>query len=62
MPWVYIICFALIAAGLLTLFGVRPGDFIDALFRSQRKSATLTDELNVLMALRPRASLIRTLN
>lgn len=49
MPWVYIICFALIAAGLLTLFGVRPGDFIDALFRSQRKSATLTDELNVLM-------------
>lgn len=31
MPWVYIICFALIAAGLLTLFGVRPGDFIDAL-------------------------------
>lgn len=37
MPWVYIICFALIAAGLLTLFGVRPGDFIDALFRSQRK-------------------------
>lgn len=62
MPWVYIICFTLIAAGLLTLFGVRPGDFIDALFRSQRKSATLTDELNVLMALRPRASLIRTLN
>ena len=56
MPWVYIICFALIAAGLLTLFGVRPGDFIDALFRSQRKSATLTDELNVLMALRPKAS------
>ena len=49
MPWVYIICFTLIAAGLLTLFGVRPGDFIDALFRSQRKSATLTDELNVLM-------------
>ena len=62
MPWVYIICFALIAAGLLTLFGVRPGDFIDALFRSQRKSATLTDELNVLWALRPKASLIRTLN
>ena len=49
MPWVYIICFALIAAGLLTLFGVRPGNSIDALFRSQRKSATLTDELNVLM-------------
>lgn len=51
MPWVYIICFALVAAGLLTLFGVRPGDFIDALFRSQRKSATLTDELNVLMGI-----------
>lgn len=35
--------------GLLALFGVRPGDFIDALFRSQRKAATLSDELNVLM-------------
>ena len=31
------------------MLGVRPGDFIDAIFRSQRKSATLTDELNVLM-------------
>ena len=33
MQWIYIICFALISAGLLALFGVRPGDFIDALFR-----------------------------
>ena len=49
MQWVYIICFSLISAGLLALFGVRPGDFIDALFRSQRKAATLSDELNVLM-------------
>ena len=49
MQWIYIICFALISAGLLVLFGVRPGDFIDALFRSQRKAATLSDELNVLM-------------
>ena len=40
MQWIYIICFALISAGLLALFGVRPGDFIDALFRSQRKAAT----------------------
>ena len=41
MQWIYIICFALISAGLLALFGVRPGDFIDALFRSRRKAATL---------------------
>lgn len=49
MHWIYIICFALISAGLLALFGVTPRDFTDALFRSQRKTATLTDELNVLM-------------
>ena len=49
MQWIYLICFALINAGLLTLFGVRPGDFADALFHSQRKAATLADELNVLM-------------
>ena len=41
--------FILLSAGLLALFGVKPGDFIDALFRSQRKSATLSDELNVLL-------------
>ena len=52
MQWIYIICFSLISAGLLALFGVRPGDFIDALFRSQRKAATLSDELNVLMGTR----------
>ena len=49
MQWIYIICFSLLSAGLLTLFGVRPGDFIDAIFNSRRKAATLTDELNVLM-------------
>lgn len=49
MPWIYLICFLLIAAGLFSLLGVRPGDFVEALFRSQRKTATLSDELNVLM-------------
>lgn len=49
MQWIYLICFILLSAGLLALFGVKPGDFIDALFRSQRKSATLSDELNVLL-------------
>lgn len=49
MQWIYLICFCLLSAGLLTLFGVRPGDFIDAIFNSRRKAATLTDELNVLM-------------
>ena len=49
MQWIYLICFSLLSAGLLTLFGVRPGDFIDAIFNSRRKAATLTDELNVLM-------------
>lgn len=49
MQWIYLICFFLLSAGLLTLFGVRPGDFIDAIFNSRRKAATLTDELNVLM-------------
>ena len=41
MQWIYIICFALISAGLLALFGVQPRDFIDALFRSQRKAANV---------------------
>lgn len=49
MQWIYIICFCLLSAGLLALFRVRPGDFIDAIFNSRRKAATLTDELNVLM-------------
>ena len=41
MQWIYIICFALISAGLLALFGVQPRDFIDALFRAQRKAANV---------------------
>ena len=41
MQWIYIICFALISAGLLALFGVQPRDFIDALFPSQRKAANV---------------------
>ena len=49
MHWIYIICFALISAGLFTLFGVKPRDLSDTVFHSQRKTATLTDELNVLM-------------
>lgn len=49
MHWIYIICFILISTGFLTLFGVRPGDFVDAVFRSRRKAATLGDELNVIM-------------
>lgn len=49
MQWIYLICFLLISAGLFSLLGVRPGDFVEALFRSQRKTATLSDELNVLM-------------
>lgn len=62
MQWIYLICFILLSAGLLALFGVKLGDFIDALFRSQRKSATLSDELTVLLARRPRAFLIRITN
>lgn len=49
MRWIYLICFLLITAGLFSLLGVRPGDFVEALFHSQRKTATLSDELNVLM-------------
>lgn len=47
--WIYLICFLLITVGLFSLLGTRPGDFVEALFRSQRKTATLSDELNVLM-------------
>lgn len=49
MQWIYIICFALISAGLLALLSVRLKDIAEVLFRSRRKTATLTDELNVLM-------------
>lgn len=49
MQWIYLICFLLITVGLFSLLGTRPGDFVEALFRSQRKTATLSDELNVLM-------------
>lgn len=49
MQWIYIICFFLISTGLLTLLKVKPGDFLDAIFSSQKKSATLSDELNALM-------------
>ena len=49
MSWLYLICFTLISTGLLSLFGIHLGDFIDAIFYSQHKTATLSDELNVLM-------------
>ncbi len=49
MHWIYIICFLLLSVGLCSLFGVRPKDFMDAILKSQQKTATLTDELNVLM-------------
>lgn len=49
MQWIYIICFALVSAGLLTLLKITPGYFIDTILSSQKKSATLSDELNVLM-------------
>ena len=49
MHWIYLICFVLINAGLMALLGVRPGDFIDAVFLSRRRAATLSDELNVLL-------------
>lgn len=49
MQWIYIICFALISTGLMSLFGVRAADFMDAVFYSQRKAATLNDEISVLM-------------
>ena len=49
MQWIYIICFALISTGLMSLFHVRAADFIDAIFSSQRKAATLNDEISVLM-------------
>lgn len=49
MQWIYLICFTLISAGLLALFQVRPRDFTDVIFNSKRHTATLSDELNVLM-------------
>ncbi|MCA5577258.1 type II secretion system F family protein [Enterocloster clostridioformis] len=49
MQWIYLICFILISAGLLALFQVRLKDFTDVIFNSKRHTATLSDELNVLM-------------
>lgn len=49
MQWVYLICFILIGTGLCALLDVRPRDFMDTIFHSQKKTATLSDELNVLM-------------
>lgn len=46
MHSIYLICFALITAGLFALFDIRINDILTAL--SNRKAATLGDELNVL--------------
>ena len=49
MHWVYIICFILVANGLLSILGVKFNDFFSVLTR--RKAVTLSDELNALMGL-----------
>ncbi len=49
MHWVYLICFALIGTGLCSLLQVHFKDFSDVVLHSRKKTATLTDELNVLM-------------
>ena len=41
MQWIYLICFALINAGLLALFGVRPGDIM----RCRRKAVDCCQQL-----------------
>ncbi|MDD4509333.1 MAG: hypothetical protein PHY23_00210 [Oscillospiraceae bacterium] len=47
MQWLTFICFILLSAGLLTLFGVHASDFFNVL--SRRRAITLTDELNTLL-------------
>ena len=49
MHWVYIVCFILIANGLLSVLGVKFNDFFAVL--SRRKAVSLSDELNALMGL-----------
>ena len=49
MHWIYIICFALLCAGLFALSGVHIKDMVDVIFRPRHRIATLGDELNVLM-------------
>lgn len=49
MQWLYILCFILISAGLLALFGVRISDLL--LSASQGKAVTLSDELKVLQGI-----------
>ena len=47
MQWLSLVCFVLIAAGLIFFFGTRAGDIFTVL--SQRRAVTLTDELNTLI-------------
>ena len=49
MHWIYMICFALLCAGLFALSGVHIKDMVDVIFRPRHRIATLGDELNVLM-------------
>lgn len=49
MQWLYILCFALISAGLFALLGVRVSDLLFSV--SQGKTVTLSDELKVLQGI-----------
>ena len=49
MQWVNVICFILIANGLLSIFGVKLNDFFGV--SARRKAVTLSDELDALMGL-----------
>lgn len=49
MHWLYIVCFALIYAGLFSLFGIRASDLL--LSMSRGKTVTLNDELKVLQGI-----------
>ena len=48
MQWLNIIIFLLVASSLMSLLGVRLGDFLTVLFENRRK-VTLSDELDVLL-------------
>ena len=49
MQWLYIICFVLLGAGLLALFGVRISDLLFS--AAKGKTVTLSDELKVLQGI-----------
>ena len=49
MQWIYLICFILISAELLALFGVKPGDFIAILGHNGSGKSTLAKHINALL-------------